>query len=272
MLSDEKSAIVWCCFSHSAKYKVRFSPIFVFWFFLSQTMKGKIFLIPSFLGDTPSDAVFPAYNIAIINSLKHFIVEDLRSARRFLKLINRDIVIDDLTFQVLGKRTRPEDVPAFLSPAEAGENIGIISEAGCPGVADPGADAVRIAHERGLQVVPLVGPSSILMAMMASGMNGQNFAFVGYLPVEKAGNVRAIRNLEERSLREAQTQIFIETPFRNLKMFADLLFALRPSTRLCVACDITTQSEMIVTHTVKEWRAMKHPDIDKRPTIFLIQA
>lgn len=235
-------------------------------------MKGKIYLIPSFLSETPTSKVFPAENLAIINQIKHFIVEDLRSARRFLKLVNKEIVIDDLTFYVLGKRTKPEEVPSFLAPAEAGHDMGIISEAGCPGVADPGADAVAIAHQRGITVVPLVGPSSILMAMMASGMNGQNFAFLGYLPVDKAGNVKAIRNIEERSLREHQTQIFIETPFRNLKMFGDLLFALRPSTRLCVACDITADNEYIVTKTVKEWRNEKHPDIDKRPTIFLLLA
>ncbi len=235
-------------------------------------MKGKIYLVPSYLGDTPSDKVFPAYNIAVIKQLHYFIVEDLRSARRFLKQIDKAIDIDQLTFFVLGKHTKPEDIPSFIAPAKQGNDMGIISEAGCPGVADPGADVVAIAHRNGLQVVPLVGPSSILMAMMASGMNGQNFAFVGYLPVDKAGNVKALRNLEERSMREKQTQILIETPFRNLKMFADMLFALRPTTRLCVACDISTDEEFIQTKTVKEWRSVAQPNIDKRPTIFLIQA
>ncbi len=235
-------------------------------------MKGKIYLVPSYLGDTPSDKVFPAYNIAVIKQLHYFIVEDLRSARRFLKQIDKAIDIDQLTFFVLGKHTKPEDIPSFIAPAKQGNDMGIISEAGCPGVADPGADVVAIAHRNGLQVVPLVGPSSILMAMMASGMNGQNFAFVGYLPVDKAGNVKALRNLEERSMREKQTQILIETPFRNLKMFADMLFALRPTTRLCVACDISTDEEFIQTKTVKEWRSVAQPNIDKRQTILLIQA
>lgn len=237
--------------------------------------KGKIYLIPNFLGEineSESERNFPLENIRIIQSIKHYIVEDIRTVRRFLKRVDKTINIDELTFYELNKRTRPEDIPTYIKAAEQGHDMGIVSEAGCPGVADPGADVVAIAHQKGIQVVPLVGPSSILMAMMASGMNGQNFAFVGYLPVEKSGNIKAIKHLEERSQREGQTQIFIETPFRNVKMFQDLIFALKPQTRLCVACNVTCLDEYIVTKTVSQWRNVAAPNIDKRPTIFLIQA
>lgn len=233
-------------------------------------MKGTIYLIPNFLGESSVERSFPQENVTHIRRIKHFIVEDVRTVRRFLKKVDKSINIDELTFFVLDKHTKPEEVPAFLKPAEAGHDMGIISEAGCPGVADPGADVVAIAHGKGLKVVPLVGPSSILMAMMASGMNGQNFAFTGYLPVEKSSNIKAIKQLEDRTIREKQTQIFIETPFRNNKMLDDLLFALRPSTRLCIACNVTCDDEYIVTKSVGQWRSAKLPDINKKPTIFLI--
>lgn len=235
---------------------------------------GKIYLVPNFLGESPIDYNFPPENVRLLSAIKHFIVEDVRTARRFLKKVDKSINIDVLTFYVLDKHTRAEDIPTFLAPAAAGSDMGIISEAGCPGVADPGSDVVAIAHRKGIRVVPLIGPSSILMAMMASGMNGQNFAFVGYLPLDKggAGAAKAIRHLEERSAREGQTQIFIETPFRNVKMFDDLTHTLRPTTRLCIACDVTCEGEYIVTRSVSEWRKAGCPDIQKRPTIFLIHA
>lgn len=233
-------------------------------------MKGNIYLIPNFLGESSTEKSFPQENITLIRRIKHFIVEDIRTVRRFLKKVDKGINIDELTFFVLDKHTRPEDIPSFLKPAENGNDMGIISEAGCPGVADPGADVVAIAHNKDLKVIPLVGPSSILMAMMASGMNGQNFAFSGYLPVEKSSNIKAIKHLEDRAIREKQTQIFIETPFRNMKMLDDLLFALRPSTRLCIACNVTCDDEYIVTKSVAQWRNSKLPDINKKPTIFLI--
>jgi len=237
-------------------------------------VKGKIYLIPNFLGEineSESERNFPAENVRIIQSIKHFIVEDIRTVRRFLKRVDKSINIDELTFYELNKRTLQENIPTYLKVAEQGNDMGIVSEAGCPGVADPGADVVALAHQKGIQVVPLVGPSSILMAMMASGMNGQNFAFVGYLPVEKSDNIKAIKRLEERSVREKQTQIFIETPYRNVKIFQDLLFALRPQTKLCVACNVTCLDEYIVTKTIAQWRSGNVPNIDKRPTIFLIQ-
>lgn len=233
-------------------------------------MKGIIYLIPNTLGDSPIDYNLPAENVNIINSIRHFIVEDIRTARRFLKRVNKDIDINKLTFYVLDKHTRNEDIPSFLKPALDGEDMGIISEAGCPGVADPGADIVAIAHPKGLRVTPLIGPSSILLSLMASGMNGQNFAFNGYLPAGKGESIKALKQLEERSIREKQTQIFIETPFRNVKLLQDMVFALRPSTRLCIAVDITLASEMIVTKTISQWQN-KLPDLSKRPAIFLIQ-
>ncbi len=233
-------------------------------------MKGTIYLIPNTLGESPIEYNLPAENIGLINALKHFIVEDIRTARRFLKKVNKAIDIDTLTFFVLDKHTLQQDIPTFLVPAHNGLDMGIISEAGCPGVADPGADVVAIAHQMNLKVVPLVGPSSILLSLMASGMNGQNFAFNGYLPSGKGENIKVIKHLEERSIREKQTQIFIETPFRNTKLLQDLLFALRPSTRLCIAADITLNTELIVTKTVAQWQG-KLPDLSKRPAIFLIQ-
>ena len=235
-------------------------------------MKGRLFLIPNFLGDSAITMSFPPYNIEVINSIKHFIVEDARTVRRFLKHINKSINIDELSMTELNKRTRPEELQPMLLPLRQGYDVGIISEAGCPGVADPGADIVALAHEQGYEVIPLIGPSSILLAMMASGMNGQNFAFVGYLPVEKNSNVRAIKQLEERSAKEHQTQIFIETPFRNRKMLEELTFALRPSTKLCVASALTTNDQYIKTQTVKQWKTGKLPELSKKPTIYIIQA
>lgn len=233
-------------------------------------MKGTIYLIPNTLGESPIDYNLPNENVRIINEIQHFIVEDIRTARRFLKKVNKEIDIDKLTFFVLDKHTQAMDVPSFLNPALNGSDMGVLSEAGVPGVADPGADVVAIAHQKNLRVVPLIGPSSILLSLMASGMNGQSFAFNGYLPAGKGENIKVIKQLEDRSIREKQTQIFIETPFRNQKLLQDLLFVLRPSTRLCIAADITLASEFIVTKTVAQWQ-QKQPDLNKRPTIFLIQ-
>lgn len=233
-------------------------------------MKGIIYLIPNTLGESPIDYNLPEENIRLINAIKHFIVEDIRTARRFLKKVNKEIDIDSLKFFVLDKHTSQQEIPSFLLPALNGHDMGILSEAGCPGVADPGADVVAIAHQKNLRVTPLIGPSSILLSVMASGMNGQSFAFNGYLPAGKGENIKVIKQLEERSIREKQTQIFIETPFRNTKLMQDLLFALRPTTRLCIAADITLSSEYIVTKTVAQWQG-KLPDLSKRPAIFLIQ-
>ena len=229
-----------------------------------------LYLIPVTLGDTTIERVLPAYNHDIIVSLRHFIVEDVRSARRFLKKVEPSIDIDALNFYELNRHTPAEAVADYLAPLGGGESVGIISEAGCPAVADPGADVVAIAQRKGYQVVPLVGPCSMVLAVMASGFNGQSFAFNGYLPIEGTERTRRIKMLESRAYAESQTQLFIETPYRNLKMLADILAACRSATRLCVAASLTCPEEYAVTHTVAEWKKLPLPPIDKKPCIFLL--
>ena len=228
-----------------------------------------LYLIPNLLGDTPVEQVLPPYNREIILGIRHYIVEDVRTARRFLKLVDRSIDIDQLTFYTLNKHTNPEEVSSMLKPLEEGNPMGVISEAGCPAVADPGADVVAIAQRKGLQVIPLVGPSSIILAVMGSGFNGQSFAFNGYLPIEPEERIKMLKKLEQRAYTENQTQLFIETPYRNAKMMADILKACRPQTHLCIAAGLTTKDEYIRTRTIKEWGG-KLPQLDKIPCIFLI--
>lgn len=232
-------------------------------------MQAALYLIPVTLGDTEIDRVLPSHNRNIIAGISHYVVENIRSARRFLRRSNPDIVIDNLTFYTLDEHTRPEEIASFLAPLREGKPVGVISEAGCPAIADPGADLVAIAQREGLKVVPLVGPSSILMSLMASGFNGQSFAFNGYLPVEPTERTRKIKQLEQRAYSEDQTQIFIETPYRNHKMIEELVKTCRPTTRLCVACDISCEGEEIHTRTIAQWKKAKY-DIQKRPAIFLI--
>lgn len=228
-----------------------------------------LYLLPVTLGDTAIESVLPSYNKEVILQIKHFIVEDVRSARRFLKKVDREIDIDALTFYTLNKHTSPEDISGYLKPLSNGCSMGVISEAGCPAVADPGADVVGIAQRKNLKVVPLVGPSSIILSVMASGFNGQSFAFHGYLPIEPDERAKTIKRLEQRVYAENQTQLFIETPYRNNKMAEDLLRNCRPQTRLCIAANITCEGEYIKTKTVKEWQG-KLPDLSKIPCIFLI--
>ena len=232
-------------------------------------MKPALYLIPVTLSDVPLSQVLPAANIEVVRGISHFIVENVRTARRFLKRCDRDIDIDQLTFYELNRHTDPKDIASYLAQLEAGQPMGVISEAGCPAIADPGADVVAIAQRRGLTVVPLVGPSSILMGLMASGFNGQSFAFVGYLPIEASARARRLKELEQRILRDDQTQIFIETPYRNNTLLADLVKHLPGNLRLCVASDITGENEHIVTRTIAQWAAQK-PDFGKSPTIFLL--
>ncbi|WP_439185030.1 SAM-dependent methyltransferase [Carboxylicivirga taeanensis] len=232
-------------------------------------MKGQLYLIPNTLGDSPIERNLPQETIDIIRSIKYFVVENIRSARRFLKKVDRTIEIEELTFYVLDKHTNINDIPSFLNPANNGHRLGMLSEAGCPGVADPGADIVKLAHSQNIRVIPLVGPSSILLSVMASGLNGQSFAFNGYLPVKKDEVGKYIMHLEERSIREKQTQLFIEAPYRNMKLLQELVKVCRPQTRLCIACDITLETELIQTKTIAQWKN-KLPDINKRPAIFLI--
>ncbi len=228
-----------------------------------------LYLLPVALGEASLEKVLPAYNIDIIKKIKYFIVEDIRSARRFLKKADRDIDIDSLTFYTLNKHTSPEDISGYLKPLMDGNSMGVISEAGCPAVADPGAVVVAIAQKKNLRVIPLVGPSSIILSVMASGFNGQSFAFHGYLPIESGERVKKLKQLEQRVYSEDQTQLFIETPYRNNKMAEDILHNCRPQTRLCIAANITEEGEYIKTKTVKEWQG-KLPDLSKIPCVFLL--
>lgn len=233
-------------------------------------METALYLLPVTLGDTEISTVLPAYNKEIILGLKHFIVEDVRSARRFLKKVDSSIVIDELTFYPMGKHASHDVFASYLKPLEQGIPMGVLSEAGCPAVADPGADLVAIAQRKGLRVIPLVGPSSMILAVMASGFNGQSFAFNGYLPINPGERIQKIKSLEQRIYQENQTQLFIETPYRNGKMIEDLLRTCKPSTRLCIAAGITCAEEYIRTKTIKEWKTVKIPDLSKIPSIFLI--
>lgn len=232
-------------------------------------METALYLIPVTLGDTSIEKVLPSYNKEIVCGIRHFIVEDVRSARRFLKRVEREIDIDLLTFYPLNKHTSPEDIAGYLKPLENGMSMGVISEAGCPAVADPGADVVAIAQRRKLRVIPLVGPSSIILSVMASGFNGQSFAFHGYLPIEPSERGKKLRMLEQRAYAEDQTQLFIETPYRNHKMVEDILQNCRPQTRLCIAANITCEGEFIQTRTIKEWQG-RIPELSKVPCIFLL--
>lgn len=237
---------------------------------LSQGVGGLLYLIPTTLGETDDlSKILPAGNADVISSLKFFIVENIRTARRFLKKVNRKINIDELTFFELNKHTQPEEITQFLKPLKAGNDTGIISEAGCPAVADPGTDVVALAQKQGFTVVPLVGPSSILLSLMASGFNGQSFAFIGYLPIQQSDRIKALKKMEDRIYSEHQTQIFIETPYRNMKLLDDIIAVCQPNTKLCIAADITLETEFIKTKPVSAWKSQK-PDLNKRPCIFLL--
>ena len=232
-------------------------------------METALYLLPVTLGDTPLEKILPIYNKGIIAGIHHFIVEDVRSARRFLKKVDKDKDIDSLIFYPLNKHTSPTDISGYLKPLEGGLSMGVISEAGCPAVADPGTDVVAIAHSKGLKVVPLVGPSSIILSIMGSGFNGQSFAFNGYLPINPVERVKKLKQLEQRVYAEHQTQLFIETPYRNNKMLEDILQTCRPQTWLCIAANITCEGEFIRTRTIKDWKGHT-PDLTKIPCIFLL--
>lgn len=240
-----------------------------YYYLYGKNMSGILYLIPTLLGETTTEQVLPSHNTGIILGLTEFIVEDLRSARRFLKKVDRSIDIDSLTFHVLNEHTKATELGSFTQNLSKGKNVGLLSDAGCPGVADPGADIVAIAHQQNIRVIPLVGPSSILMAMMASGMNGQNFAFVGYLPVKPPERVKRIRQLEKLMMQEDQSQVFIEAPYRNIKLLQDMVNTCHPDTKICVAADITLETEFIQTKTAAQWKN-RIPDLHKRPTIFVI--
>ncbi|MFT4851247.1 MAG: 16S rRNA (cytidine1402-2'-O)-methyltransferase [Sediminicola sp.] len=232
--------------------------------------KGNLYLIPCTLGDTPPLEVLPLLVKKTVENTNHYIVEHEKNARRFIKTIDSKKNQADLVIQEINKFTNEDEIPQMLLPCLEGYNVGVISDAGCPGIADPGANVVMEAHRKGIRVIPLVGPSSILMAMMASGFNGQNFAFNGYLPIDKGERKSTIKRLEKLSIELDQSQSFIETPYRNNQLLESLLKTLQGQTMLCIACDITLVSEFIRTETVNEWKKIK-VDLHKRPTLFILQ-
>jgi 16S rRNA (cytidine1402-2'-O)-methyltransferase len=233
-------------------------------------MNGKLYLIPSLLGNSAPGEVLPESVFRAIDRLRYYIVEDIRSARRFLIKAGSSVKIDDITFFELNKYTEDKELRGFLAPATSGYDTGLLSEAGTPCVADPGSKITAIAHEKGIRVVPLTGPSSIILALMASGLNGQSFAFHGYLPVKRDDRIRAVKRIEQESSARKQSQIFMETPYRNMQMLDTLTEVCNPSTQLCIACEITLESEFIYTRSISWWKKNK-PDINKRPAIFILQ-
>ncbi|MGB5404685.1 MAG: SAM-dependent methyltransferase [Robiginitalea sp.] len=232
---------------------------------------GKLYLIPTTLGVTEPLEVLPLTIKRTVEQIDHFIVENEKTARRFIKKITPRKPQSLLQISLLNKFTETEALPEYLKPCLMGLPVGVLSEAGCPAIADPGAVIVRLAHEKGIQVVPLVGPSSIILALMASGLNGQNFAFNGYLPIDAAQRKKAIKQLEKKSRETGQTQLFMETPYRNEKLISELLKSLHGETSLCIAADITLKTEWIRTLKVSQWGS-NLPDLNKRPAIFAIQA
>lgn len=230
---------------------------------------GKLYLIPTTMGDCEPMDVLPQTVKRCLDFIDDYIVENEKTARKFIKSVQPEKVQASLRLSALNKHTEISEHNKMIQPCLEGKNIGLMSEAGCPGIADPGAAIVKIAHEKGIQVVPLVGPSSILLAMMASGMNGQSFTFNGYLPIDKSEKKSALKNLEKLSHDKNQSQIFIETPYRNNKLLEDLIQTLQPNTHLCVATDITLPTEYIKTLRVNDWKKTK-VDLHNRPTIFII--
>lgn len=236
-------------------------------------MPGRLFLVPMPLGpDSDPKAVLPAATIEVATSLRHYVAENARTARRFLGRLPLTVPIQQVQFEELNEHTRPEVLSALLAPLLAGADVGLVSEAGCPAIADPGAHLVALAHQRGIPVVPLVGPSSILLALMASGLNGQAFTFHGYLPVESGARMTRIRELEATSAASGATQAFIETPYRAEAMFAAVLAASDPSTRLSLAVDLTLPGASVATRTVGEWRRQPAPALASRPAVFALLA
>ena len=233
------------------------------------TFLGKLYLIPTTLGEMNPEDVMPQTIKRSIDFIDDYIVENDKTARKFIKSIAPNKKQAELRLSLLNKHTESSDYQKMMQPLLEGRNVGLMSEAGCPGVADPGAVIVKLAHEKGIQVVPLVGPSSILLAIMASGMNGQSFTFNGYLPIDASEKKNTLKQLERLSFEKNQSQLFIETPYRNNKIFEDMLATLQPNTHICVACDITLPTEFIKTRTVNDWKKNK-VDLHKRPCIFII--
>ena len=232
-------------------------------------MKGKIYLIPVTLGGSDVSAIIPEKVLEITRGLRYFVVEEIRSARRYLRLIDKQFPIDDSCFRELNEHTREKDITAYLEPALNGNNMGLMSEAGLPCIADPGARLIAIAHREKIKVVPLSGPSSILMALISSGMNGQKFTFNGYLPVKSEERIKKLRELEKKA-REGYTQIFMETPYRNQKILNDILKTCSNDINLCIASDLTLPTESIITRKLPDWKS-DVPDLNKKMVIFVLQ-
>lgn len=234
---------------------------------------GTLFFIPVPLAeDTPPQQVLPADVLQRIHQIQHFIVENEKTARHFLAACNHPLPIRELSFALLTKDTPTKALPALLTPLKNGMDVGLMSEAGCPGIADPGAALAAVAHHNGIRIKPLIGPSSILLSLMASGLNGQRFTFLGYLPSEKAERIKAIKGIEFDSRKQQATQLFIETPYRNQHMLEDLIDHLQAQTKLCIACNVTGQDELIMTKTIADWKKTTLPDLHKKPTVFLLLA
>ncbi len=234
-------------------------------------MPGRLILFPVPIGAEDVEASLPAYNLQLLNGCHTFIVEELRTARRFLKHVGYQQSIDETTFYILNEHTEPAEIGHYLDPIDKGEDVGLLSEAGLPCVADPGALVTRMAQSKCVEIVPLVGPSSLMLALMASGLNGQQFAFLGYLPVDRHQRAAAIRSIEQTAIRTGQTQIFIEAPYRNNQMLEALSDTCHPETLICVACDLTLASQTVRTLTAAQWRKQRQNiNLHKRNTVFLV--
>ena len=236
---------------------------------MNKQKKGKLYLIPTPLAENSLDKMVTEELNRIIKNLDYFLAENIRTARRFISSLKLGKIIQDLHFDLLDKNTSVKEIGHLCTPLMKGKNMGVLSEAGCPGIADPGNLAVTFAHQHDIEVIPLTGPSSIFMALMASGLNGQSFVFHGYLPIDKQKRIQAIKAVEKDAINKKQTQIFMETPYRNNPLFSDLLKYCRPYTRLCIAKDISGSMEWIKTQSIKEWQESK-PDLHKVPTVFLV--
>ncbi len=233
---------------------------------------GTLYLIPVTLGDDLIQKALPPDVVSITQKLDTFVVENEKTARRFLGAIKTHKPVRELVMLTLNEHTTDQELPALLAPLLEGRDIGLMSEAGCPGVADPGAKLAALAHRKGIRVAPLVGPSSILLGLMASGLDGQRFTFLGYIPSEKAARVQKLREIEQTSRKNRETQIFIETPYRNQHLLEDILASCNGETRLCIACNVSLEDELIVTKRIADWKNTSLPDLHKKPTVFLLLA
>ncbi|MCF8186573.1 MAG: SAM-dependent methyltransferase [Sulfuritalea sp.] len=233
---------------------------------------GTLYMVPVTLGNDNLSYVIPADVIELVKGFEYFVVENEKSARRFLGAVKTNKPVRELNFQLLNEHSAEKDLPALIAPLLAGYNVGMLSEAGCPGIADPGATLAALAHRKGIKVSPLVGPSSILLSLMASGFNGQQFTFLGYLPSDKEARVIKLKEIEKQSQRLNQTQIFIETPYRNQHMLEDILASCNANTKLCIARNVSLEAELVVSKSIAEWKKNELPDLNKQPTVFLLLA